>query len=123
MANENMFGLGTELTSFPSFHLRWNSFNPGHQRVMTAILRKFFRSREGAAGVFAPLVPVLGHLMLHFIDEWEVFALISHLLARTAWLDHTKAQSDASRLTLKSLLRSHAVRHYSNPSSYVPWPC
>jgi hypothetical protein len=77
---------------------------------MAAVRRKLFHFEEGrGADMCAPLVPVLGHLMLHFIDEWEAFALISHLLARTAWLNHTNAQLKASHLTLISLLHSHAV--------------
>ena len=107
--DERMLGLSADLTCFPSFHLRWNSFTPGHGRVMDAICRKFFRGCSNAADAYAPLVPVLGSLMLHFIDEWEVFALIGHLMVRTAWLDHTRAQSEASRFTLISLLHSHAV--------------
>ena len=70
----------------------------------------YIKCRECVADVYAPLVPVLGQLMLHFIDEWEVFALLSHLLERTAWLDHSRAQCDASRSTLVSLLHTHAVR-------------
>lgn len=106
-----MLGLNTELTSFPSFHLRWNSFGPGHKRVLAAMHRKLTHCRErgSVAGQYAPLIPVLGHLMLHFIDEWEVFALLSHLLTRTAWLDHSKDEADASHSTLLSLLHSHAV--------------
>lgn len=107
-----MLGLNMELTSFPSFHLRWNSFSPGHKRVMAAMHRKFTHRREHS-GQHAPLVPVLVHLMLHFVDEWEVFAALSHLLTRTAWLDHSKAECEASHSTLISLLHSHAVS--SNP--------
>lgn len=104
-----MMGLATKLTCFPSFHLKLASFTPGLERVVLAVHRRFFPSRDIVDQVYAPLVPVLTHLMLHFIDEWEVFALLSHLLVRTGWLDHNWDQSSASQSTLISLLHSHAV--------------
>ena len=109
--DHKMLGLSIELTQFPSFHLRWNSFNSGHDRVVAAVHRKCLFFKECVADIiYAPLIPVMGQLMLHFIDEWEVFAVISHLLARTAWLDHCKAQFDASHSTLISLIHSHSVK-------------
>ena len=111
-------GLDTDLTPFPSFHLRLANFTPGLERVLTAIHLKFSHGREGwesVEGMHAPLLPVLVHLMLHFIDEWQVFALLSHLLVRTAWLDRNKAECHASHLTLISFLRSHAVCSYKLP--------
>ena len=107
-----MLGLSFELASFPSFHLRLKSYGPGLQRVLMALHRRLFHYRGSLdEEIYAPLLPVLGHLMLHFIDEWEVFALLSHLLARTAWLDHSKAHYTASHTTLITLLHSHAVSY------------
>lgn len=109
--SDTPLGLATALTCFPSFHPRLASFTPGLDRVLLAIHRKLLHSkrRGDVDDVHVPLVPVLAHLMLHFIDEWEVFALLSHLLARTAWLDCSKAQCAASHSTLLQLLHSHAV--------------
>ncbi len=103
---EGNMGLRTGLSNFPSFHLRLASFTPGLERVLNAIFRKFSHKESE---VHSPLVPLLAHLMLHFIDEWEVFALLSHLLSRTAWLDQTPLQITASKHTLLSLLQSHGV--------------
>lgn len=100
-------GLTTDLTEFPSYHLRLASYNPGLERVLCALQRKLLG--EGEVDVHAPLIPVLASLMLHFIDEWEVFALLSHLLARVAWLDKNAVHTAASQQTLISLLRSHTV--------------
>ena len=100
-----MLGLEIPLTCFPSFHPRLASFNPGLNRVLMAVYRKL----QHMNSVQAPLVPVLAHLMLHFIDEWEVFALLSHLLVRTAWLDYSTTHYAASHSTLVRLLSTHAV--------------
>ena len=103
-----MLGLEIPLTCFPSFHPRLASFTPGLNRVLMAVYRKLLHSQH-VNSVQAPLVPVLAHLMLHFIDEWEVFALLSHLLVRTAWLDYSSTHYAASHSTLVQLLSSHAV--------------
>lgn len=109
--NNRLLGLDFDLACFPSFHPRLASFTPGLDRVLLAMQRKFLHSkrRGHVDDAYAPLIPVLVHLMLHFIDEWEVFALLSHLVVRTAWLDHSKAQAAASHCTLLQLLHSHAV--------------
>ena len=105
-------GLTTDLACFPSFHLRLSCFNPGMERVLRAIYYKFIQERQSNnmdVEVHAPLTPILVYLMLHFIDEWEVFALLSHLFIRTGWLDQNKSECDASHFTFISLLKSHAV--------------
>ena len=107
-------GLTYDLLCFPSFHLRLASFVPARDRVLVAVCRKLLHNqqKEHVDRLHAPLIPVLVHLMLHFIDEWEVFAVLSHVLARTAWLDHNRAQVAASHSTLIQLLHSHAVSTY-----------
>ncbi len=80
------------------------SFSPAIERVLSAL----FFSRQGTIDV-CPLVPVLAKIMLHFIDEWEVFAMLTHLMSRTAWLDQGQSQLSASLSTLQHLLITHAV--------------
>lgn len=110
LASNKMLGLNTELSDFPSFNLRRASFAPGLERVIQAVHRTLLHKNKGTeATIHAPLVPVLCQLMLHFIDEWEVFALLSHLINRTAWLDYSMESCEASQATLLSLLHSHAV--------------
>ncbi len=115
-----MLGLSAELSCFPSFNLRWTSFAPGLDRVVLALHRTFLQRSGGKQSVYAPLVPVLTQLMLHFIDEWEVFALLSHLSHHTAWLDCSRESSIASQSTLISLLHSHAV---SSHGIAICWSC
>lgn len=105
-----MLGLTSDLACFPSFHVRLGIFNPGLERVLQGVHRKLHsEDRTNVYDIHAPLVPVVAQLMLHILDEWEVFALLSHLLARTAWLDHSRGKCAASQFTLLSLLHSHAV--------------
>ena len=47
--------------------------------------------------------------MLHFLDEWEVFAVLSLLMKRKAWLNQGESEMTASQMTLHSLLQSHTV--------------
>lgn len=108
ITGEQLLGMGPDLTNIASFHMRAASFIPGLERVLLASHRKLCHGRM-QDNVHAPLLPVLTHLMLHFIDEWEVFAVLSHLMARTAWLDQTRHHAASSRLTLLSLIHSHAV--------------
>ena len=105
--------MGHDLPYIESFHTRSASFNAGLERVLKASYRNLVRSWGQDTGVHAPLLPILAHLMLHFIDEWEVFAVLSHLMARVAWLDQCRLHTTASRLSLLSLLRSHAVSTHS----------
>ena len=108
-----MLGLDTELSCFPTFNLRLNSFAPGLERVLSALHRTLLQRHEGTRNIHAPLVPVLTQLMLHFIDEWEVFALLAHLLNHIGWLDYSRDSLEASQSTLISLLHSHAVSQLS----------
>ena len=109
LSENTMLGLGIELSCFPTFNMRWTRFASGLDRVISA-LHRTLRQRSGEVqSVHAPLVPVLTQLMLHFIDEWEVFALLSHLLNHTGWLDYSRDMLAASHSTLLSLLHSHAV--------------
>ena len=97
------FGVPFDLESLPLFHMK-RSFSPAIERVLSAI----YYSRHGSIDL-CPLVPILAKVMLHFIDEWEVFALLSNLMSRTAWLDQGHSQLSASVSTLISLARAHLV--------------
>ncbi len=97
------FGVPFDLKLLPLYHMK-PSFTPAIERVLSAL----HYSRHGSIHL-CPLVPVLATIMLHFIDEWEVFAMLTHLMSRTSWLDQGQSQLSASVSTLQHLLHTHAV--------------
>lgn len=101
-----LFGLPFGLECIPSFHVSQRSFSPAFRRVLCAV-HYSCKQRNGLTP--SPLLVILSHMMLHFLDEWEVFAVLSHLLRRRAWLNQGDSEMMASQMTLHSLLKSHAV--------------
>ena len=105
--------LGQDLSSVATYHTRGDSYLPGLDRVLLAVVRRL--GQEGsvqassAEDVHAPLIAVLAQIMLHFLEEWQVFALLHHLMTRSAWLDLSHTHSSASHLTLVTLIHTHAV--------------
>ena len=98
------FGLPFDLDYIAPFYVI-PAFSTGLDRVLSA-LRCSLEERHFDA---APLVPILATLMLHFLEEWEVFAGLSHLLQRCGWINHTHSQLATSCNMLLSLLNNHMV--------------
>ena len=48
-------------------------------------------------------------MILHFLEEWECYAVIHHMLRRRAWLDQSPQQIHASWTTFRALCNSHIV--------------
>lgn len=97
------FGIPFNLELIPLYHTK-PSFRPAIERVLSAIY--YFRQTTVH---ICPLAPVLTTIMLHFADEWEVFAMLINLMSRAAWLDQGHSQLSASIITLRHLLHTHAV--------------
>ena len=57
------------------------------------------------------LVYVLVHVLLHFLEEWECFVGIQHILQRQSWVDRNFIEKKASILTLHKLIQTHLVSH------------
>lgn len=106
-----LFGLPFGLECLSSFHTRQKSFSPAFRRVLRAV---YCSCKQGYGHTPSSLVVILSHLMLHFLDEWEVFAVLSHLMRKKAWLNRGESEVRASQLTLLSLLQSHAVSERVN---------
>ena len=102
---KHTFGVPFDLENIPLYHMR-PQFDPAFERVMSAI----YLSRQGTINV-CPLVPIIARIMLHIIDEWEVFAVLSHVMSRTAWMDQGQVQLSASISTLHTLIQTHIVSH------------
>ncbi len=98
------FGLPFDLDYIAPFYVI-PAFNTSLDRVLSAIKCTLEEKRFDAA----PLVPILATLMLHFVEEWEVFAGLSHLVQRHGWIDHTHSQLATSSNMLLSLLNTHMV--------------
>lgn len=103
----SMFGWPFSRNCLPSYHLKPAS-DPAYQRVLTAL------SYANPHISSCPLLPPLLHVMLHFIEEYECFAALHHLLQRKAWLDQDARQVQASIATLRALAYSHIVSHTQN---------
>ena len=98
------FGLPFDLDYIAPFYVI-PSFSTGLDRVLSALKRTLEEKQFDAA----PLLPILATLMLHFLEEWEVFAGLSHLVHRQGWIDHTHSQLGTSSNMLLSLLNTHMV--------------
>ena len=55
-------------------------------------------------------LPVLAHVLLHLLEEWECYVVIKKIIQRQGWLDRTVVEQTASIMTLKNLITSHLVR-------------
>ena len=99
-----MFGWPFSRNCLPSYHLK-PANDPAYQRVLTAL------SYANPHISFCPLLPPLLHVMLHFLEEYECFAALHHLLQRKAWLDQDVRQVQASLATLRALGYTHIVSH------------
>ena len=80
------------------------AFGIGLERVLCGIKRSLDK-----ASLSAPLVPILATLMLHFLEEWEVFAGLSNLLQRHGWVDREDSHLTTSTNMLLFLLDNHMV--------------
>lgn len=116
---EQTFGVPFDIEHVSVYHLRPH-YSPAIERVLSAI----YYSRHGSIDL-CPLIPILARIMLHFIDEWEVFAVLTHLMSRTAWVDQGQAQLSASISTLHNLIQTHLVSPAtSDGHKYLPnYPC
>ena len=74
---------------------------PGFQEAFTRVLGTLAGAHPRV--LRCPLVPVLVRVGLHFLEEWEAFALVDKLLRRRAWLDQSSREMEASRATFKWL--------------------
>lgn len=54
-----------------------------------------------------PVLPIIAHLLLHFLEEWECFVGLNNLLKRQASLNKTEVENTASILTIIKLMNSH----------------
>lgn len=98
------FGLPFDLDYIAPFYVI-PAFNTALDRVLSALKCSLEEKQFDAA----PLLPILVTLMLHFLEEWEVFAGLSHLVQRYGWIDHTHSQLATSSNMLLSLLNTHLV--------------
>lgn len=97
-----MFGWPFGQDCLPSFHFK-PACHAAYQRVLTAL------SCAHPHLSSCPLLPALVHVMLHFMEEYECFAAVHHLLQRRAWLDQDLREMQASIATLRALCYSHTV--------------
>ena len=108
------FGLPFDLDFIAPFYVI-PAFGTSLDRVLCG-LKQSLGSRTDSA----PLVPILATLMLHFLEEWEVFAGLSSLLQRQGWIDHDESHLTTSTNMLLFLLDSHMV---SPPRVMVDCAC
>jgi len=101
--------LGPDECEVQTYHVRIASFRSAVDRVLMALGKRLLQDTS-PGDCHAPLLPILTQVMLHFLEEWQVFALLHHLMIRTAWLDCNHTHKAASHLTLVALARSHTVR-------------
>ena len=99
-----MYGWPYDLDALPSFYLRPTVAQPAFARVLTAV------TYTHADTVVCPLLPALTRLLLHFVEEWECYAMLDKLLCRRAWLDQSPSELAASRATFRNLCLSHEVK-------------
>lgn len=98
-----LFGLPFDLDFIAPFYVI-PAFGIGLDRVLCGL-----KTSLGHNSGSAPLVPILATLMLHFLEEWEVFAGLSNLLQRQGWIDHDESHLTTSTNMLLFLLDSHMV--------------
>lgn len=94
------------------------AFKAGYDRVLQAL------ALDHNHVTVSPIVPVLVLLALHFVDEWECFALVSKLLRKTGWLDRNSRESKASTATLKwicATVRGQAPHTNLTHPSAISW--
>ncbi|KAL5491003.1 hypothetical protein EMCRGX_G016216 [Ephydatia muelleri] len=91
---KDTFGWPYDTSTIPSLCNK-PGFKAGYDRVLQAL------ALDHHHVTVSPIVPVLVQLALHFVDEWECFALVSKLLRKTGWLDRNHRESRASTATLK----------------------
>ena len=80
------------------------SFGTAYQRLMGCVMDCFSSVPNNS------LLPVLVHVLLHFLEEWECYVFIKKMIQRQGWLDRTVVEQTASVMTLKKLITSHLVR-------------
>lgn len=98
------FGLPFDLDFIAPFYVL-PTFEVGLERVLCGIKRSLDKP-----SLSAPLVPILATLMLHFLEEWEVFAGLSNLIQRRGWIDHDESHLTTSTNMLLYLMDQHMVR-------------
>ena len=98
------FGLPFDLDFIAPFYVI-PAFGTGLDRVLSGLKHTLEEKQFEAA----PLLPILATLMLHFLEEWEVFAGLSHLIQRQGWIDYTQSQLTTSSNMLLTLLNNHMV--------------
>jgi hypothetical protein len=95
-----MYDWPFELSALPSFHLK-----PQYDSAYFRVLCAFSYSMPNVT--CCPLLPVLTKIFLHFLEEWECYAVLHHMLRKRAWLDQSLQQLHASRVTFRALCHSH----------------
>lgn len=99
---EMMYGWPFDLQCLPLHYMK-PAYSAAFSRVLTAVA---YTHRHVSA---CPLLPVLVHVTLHFLEEWECYAALNNLLKRHSWLDHDHREILASHATLRALCYSHIV--------------
>ena len=87
----------------PSFSQRPN-FGSAYQRLMGYVMDCFSSVPNNS------LLPVLVHVLLHLLEEWECYVVIKKITQCQGWLDRTVVEQTASVMTLKKLITSNLVR-------------
>lgn len=100
---ETMFGCPFNLQALPTFCVK-PAFPAACDRVLTGLV---YSHRCLST---CPLLPILTRIFLHFMEEWETYAVLEKLLGRRAWLDQSPREVRASHATFLALCHSHAVR-------------
>ncbi len=70
----------------------------------------------------SPLLPIIAHVFLHLLEEWECYVGLQCILTRQGWVDRTSVESTASLLTLSKLLFTQLVSYNNKTMQLNPIP-
>ena len=84
----------------PTFSQKKPVFSDALQRVLDHIIHPF---------PCCPLLPIIAHVFLHLLEEWETYVGLQSILKNQGWMDRSSVESTASLLTLSKLLSTQMV--------------